>query len=877
MEGTNMLLKKIQLIEFGVLSPENVRKMSAIEIKSPETYDKDGYPMEGGLMDPHLGVINPSLRCKTCGQKMKQCPGHFGSLELVRPVAHPKFTNKLEELLQATCQECGKIALKDESLEDFKKSIERLDKEEAVKLLVKKTKTKRKCPHCGAARAEVLLDKPTNFYLDKDRIYPSQIREWVEKIAEEDLKLFGYDLTRLRPEWFILTVLQVPPITIRPSITLESGIKSEDDLTHKLVDVIRINLRLKDNIDAGAPQLIIEDLWDLLQYHITTYFDNDTAGVPPAKHRSGRSLRTLLQRLKGKKGRFRYNLTGKRVNYAARSTIIPDPYLSINQVGVPEPIANNLTVPEHVTEWNMEEMKKLIKKGEKVVYVTKPNGLRKKVTELNKKEVTDELEVGSKVERVLQDGDIVLFNRQPSLHRLSMLAHEVKVVPNKAIRMNPMVCKPYNADFDGDEMNLHVPQTQEGISEARELMFVENQVISPRHGQPVIGGQEDDMTGLFILTMDQTEFTKEEAMHYLYNMGVTELPEPDRGKKYSGKLIYSHALPAKLNVEYSNNTARQLKVAKLPREGNEALYKESEVKIEDGKLIQGTVDSSSALVESILRNYTAHELEQYYSRMAHVTHELLTTKGLTISIAEFENTPELDAVRKEALEEEIREGTELAEKFAAGKLEPIPGRTVVESFELMMVRLGGKTKAKMQAKLGEYKLKKLFDTKRPTLDTMPIIVSGGRGSMLNVTNMSGFWGQISVRTGRPKKGFTGRLIALNEKNDLAPRAGGFVSSNFLQGMNPTEYFMHSMGGRQGEVDTGVATKVSGYLYRRLANSLKDLHVANDETVRTANKDVVQFRYGEDGVFPARTSGGNFANMDEIIRNMQRKSTKEKKN
>lgn len=868
-----MLMKKIHSIEFGVLAPEQIRKMSSIEIKSPETYDKDGYPMEGGLMDPHLGVINPSLRCKTCGQKMKQCPGHFGSLEMVRPVIHPKFSNKLEELLHATCQECGKIALKDETLAEFKEASSKISKEEAVKLLIKKTKTKRKCPHCSATRVEVLLDKPTNFYLDKDRLYPSQIREWVEKISEDDLKMFGYDLQRLRPEWFILTTLQVPPITIRPSITLESGIKSEDDLTHKLVDVIRINLRLKDNIDAGAPQLIIEDLWDLLQYHVTTYFDNDTAGVPPAKHRSGRSLRTLVQRLKGKKGRFRYNLTGKRVNYAARSTIIPDPYLSINQVGVPEPIANNLTVPEIVTEWNMDEMKKLIKKGEAAVYVTKPNGLRKKVTELNKKEITDELEAGSKVERVLQDGDIVLFNRQPSLHRLSMLAHEVKVMPNKAIRLNPMVCKPYNADFDGDEMNIHVPQTQEGISEARELMYVENQIVSPRNGQPVIGGQEDDMTGLFILTMDQTEFTREEAMHFLYKLGITELPEPDRGKKWSGRLIYSQALPKDLNLEYSNNTGKLLKQAKITADGNESLYKDAIVKIENGVLKQGIMDSSSSVIETLVRNYPAHELEQYYYKMARLTHELLTLKGLTISIAEFENTEDLEKVRTAAIEEEQREGLELAQKLADRKLEAIPGRTVEESFELLMVRLGIKTKAKVQGKLAEYKLRKLFENPRPTLDTMPIIVSGGRGSMLNITNLSGVYGQINVRTGRPKKGFTNRLITVNEKNDPRPESGGFVASNFITGMNPKEYFMHSMGGRQGEVDTGVATKVSGYLYRRLANSLKDLHVSNDETVRTAGKDIVQFRYGEDGVFPARTSGGHFADMDEIIREMRRKEKK----
>ncbi len=555
------------------------------------------------------------------------------------------------------------------------------------------------------------------------------------------------------------------------------------------------------------------------------------------------------------------------MNYAARSTIIPDPYLSINQVGVPEAIANNLTLPEFVTDWNIEDLKKLIKKGDQVVYVTRPNNLRKKVTELNKKEIVDELEIGSKVERVLRDGDIVLFNRQPSLHRLSMLAHEVKIVPGKALRLNPTVCKPYNADFDGDEMNLHVPQTQEGITEARELMYVENQVVSPRHGEPVITGQEDDMSGLFVLTMDQTEFTREQAMHYLYNMGVSELPEPDKGKNYSGKLIFSQALPKGLNADYTNNIARVLKNADVPKEGNEVIYKDSHVVIENGVLKNGIIDSTPRLIENMVRNYDPHTLERYYYATSRVTHELLTMKGVTIGLGEFESTPEVEASRQKAISEELQEGEELTQKFVDGKLEPIPGRTVAESFELLMVRLGMKTRAQVQNRIVQSRLHGLFINPRPILDSTPIIMSGARGNALNLVYTSGIYGQISIRSGRPRKGFRNRLITLNHRGDLGPEAGGFVKSNFMTGMNPPEYFMHSMGGRQGEMDTGVATKVSGYLYRRLANSLKDLHVANDETVRTANKDIVQFRYGEDGIFPARTSGGEMVNMKEEIKKM----------
>ncbi|MEK6821276.1 MAG: DNA-directed RNA polymerase subunit A', partial [archaeon] len=505
----------------------------------------------------------------------------------------------------------------------------------------------------------------------------------------------------------------------------------------------------------------------------------------------------------------------------------------------------------------------------------KANGLRKKVTDLNKKQVTEEHEVGSKIERTLQDGDIVLFNRQPSLHRLSMLAHEVKVVPNKAIRMNPIVCKPYNADFDGDEMNLHVPQTQEGIAEARELMFVQDQIVSPRHGNPVITGQEDDQSGLFILTMDQTEFTREEAMHFLYKMGISELPEADRGKKYSGKKIFSHVLPKDLTVSYPNNLAKTLRASNIPKEGHEHMYKEAVVKIKDGVLESGIVDGTPRLIESIARNYAPEVLEQFYYKMSRINHELLTMKGISGGISEFEQNDFITKARTEAIQEEMTEGEALTKKFLDGTLEPIPGRTVPESFELMMVQLGTGVRARVQAKIAERKMNELFDTPRPTLDSFPIIVSGARGSLLNLGFTSGVYGQISIRSGRPKKGYIGRLITVNSKGDIGPKAGGFVQSNFVLGMSPTEYFMHSMGGRQGEMDTGVATKVSGYLYRRLANSLKDLHVANDETVRSANKDIVQFRYGEDGIFPGRTSGGNFVNIEEVWRKLQQVKEKKK--
>ncbi|MBI4052612.1 MAG: DNA-directed RNA polymerase subunit A' [Candidatus Diapherotrites archaeon] len=869
-----MLAKRIESVQFLMLNPSQIRKMSAIEIKTPETYDKDGYPMEGGLMDPHLGVINPGLRCKTCGQKMKQCPGHFGSMELVRPIIHPEFGRKLESLMNATCQSCGKISIKDDKLKEVRDG--HVPGKDLSKTVVAKAKKSRKCPHCNADRGAVSLDKPTNFYLDKDRIYPTQIREWVEKISVDDLKLFGYNPEIIKPEWFIITVLPVPPITIRPSITLESGIKSEDDLTHKLVDIIRINLRLKDNIDAGAPQLIIEDLWDLLQYHVTTYFDNETAGVPPAKHRSGRALRTLVQRLKGKKGRFRHNLTGKRVNFAARSTITPDPYIKISELGVPKEIADELTVPEAVTEYNKKEIEKMIKHGDEISYIIRPNGTRKKVSEEMKEEILAELDIGFRVERKLQDGDIVLFNRQPSLHRLSMMAHFVRVMPGRTFRINPIVCKPYNADFDGDEMNMHVPQTEEGKTEARQLMLVRDQIVSPRYGAPVIIMDEDGISGAFALTMKSTTFSREEAMKYFYEIGLTEMPKPDLGKRYSGKLIFSLMLPQDLNLEFKSNMCKLLEDAGLVKEKTVEEYDRFDafVRIKNGKLVSGVIDEAGLgegrgrIADALARNYPSEVLEEFYYRISRIIGDLLTKKGMTVGLDEYEVSDTIKRAKDRAIQEELEKGRELVDKYNKGTLHIIPGRTLDESFEISMMRLGSEVKAKVEKEILKEKLQQDVLTENPKLNTTVMIISGSRGSSTNLMNISGFWGQASVREGRPKKGFDKRLITHNKKGDVGALAGGFIQQNFLEGMHPKEYFYHAMGGRQGEVDTGVSTKVSGYLYRRLANSLKDLTVWNDATVRTANRNVVQFVYGEDGVFPRKTRRGKTIDVEEEIKKIE---------
>ncbi|HII65821.1 TPA: DNA-directed RNA polymerase subunit A', partial [Candidatus Woesearchaeota archaeon] len=467
-EEEHFVHKKIKSVSFSVLSPQMVKKMSSAKIVTPELYDKEGYPVDGGLMDIRMGVIDPGLRCKTCGARLKECIGHFGYIELARPVMHIKFTPVIITILKSSCKDCGRILIPDNKISKIREQLDQVEKEmgieerrKKIKEVVSLMKTAAKCPHCKAKQQKVSLEKPTTFLEEEKRLSPIEIRVRLEKIPDDDVFLFGMNPIHIRPEWMVLTIMAIPPVTMRPSITLESGERSEDDLTHKLGDIVRINQRLFENINAGAPEIIIEDLWDLLQqnYHITTFFDNSVAQLPPARHRSGQALRTISERIKSKEGRIRHNLAGKRTNFSARTVISPDPMIGLNEVGVPLVIAMKLTVPERVNDWNVSYLKKFVEKGPEKYpganYIVRPDGKKKKITDETKEASLEELQPGYTVERHLLDGDIAIFNRQPSLHRMSMMCHRVRVLPGRTLRLNPSVCNPYNADFDGDEMNLH--------------------------------------------------------------------------------------------------------------------------------------------------------------------------------------------------------------------------------------------------------------------------------------------------------------------------------------------------------------------------------------------------------------------------------------
>ena len=879
-------IKSINGIHFSVWSPTEIRKYSVAEITAPETYDEDGMPVQGGLMDGRLGTLEPGQKCLTCGNTAARCPGHFGHIELAEPILHIAFIDNIYKLLQSTCRSCARLKVPQADLDEFKKIKDKhaaytvISQKRIPEQIIEKAKKTKDCPHCGKSQYELVFTKPTIFVekteAGEHRLLPITIRERFSHILDDDLVLLSYDPNTARPEWFVLQALPVPPVTVRPSIILETGIRSEDDLTHKMVDIIRVNQRLKESKEAGTPPLIVQDLVDLLQYHATTYFDNEVSGIPQAHHRSGRPLKTLTQRLKGKEGRFRGSLSGKRVDFSSRTVISPDPNLDLSEVGVPETVAMKLTIPEIVTEWNIERMRKLVINGPEkfpgVNYIVRPDGVKIRLDFVEDRSViADTLEIGYLIERHLADGDIVMFNRQPSLHQMSIMAHYVKVLPGKTFRLHPSVCPPYNADFDGDEMNLHVPQSEEARAEAILLMRVQDQLISPRYGGPIIGALRDFVTGAYLLTKDDTVLTIHEFSNLAMLGGYSgTLPKPTAktkdGAAYTGKQLFSLFLPKDFNYVITSKWSK----------GTQGSPKD--VVIKNGQLLSGVIDKASigaeepeSVLHRIAKDYGNAVGKNFLNSILIMVKQYITHYGFSYGYGDLE-VPEKD---KQSILDDIDNTydivSDLIKQYEKGTLKLTRGMRPEEALEAYIVNELGKARDKA----GSAADQSLDQTNAGRI----MATTGARGSSLNIGQMAGALGQQSRRGNRLHDGYTNRALTHYQENDNNPDAHGFVKSNYREGLSALEFFFHAMGGREGLVDTAVRTQQSGYMQRRLINALEHIRLEYDGTVRDPHGHIVQFLYGEDGIDVAKSDHGEAFNVSRQVESQTiidsgKKATKE---
>lgn len=502
------------------------------------------------------GPNKSDSRCQTCGHTLLQCTGHWGFMQLQTPVYHVGYFKYVLQILYCICKRCAALLQPPEQKEKMLARVRRHHADAIVKrLLFKRTveacKKVSKCFQCGAPQGVLKrIVKPSLDQFMKirhvvkvkdgrgtvtveDDLDPMYVKNLLERIHPSECEI----LDIVSPEKLLLSHLIVPPSCIRPSVTIGEQGTTEDDLTCVLSDIAELNGVLKSHAKSGFHTNQFLGLWEFLQLQCTRLINADAPAVAPllASKNISKPGRGICQRLKGKEGRFRGNLSGKRVDFSGRTVISPDPNAAISEVVVPEWVAKRLTFPDRVYQANLQQLRAAVLRGcdewPGACYVHKAgDGGKCSLRFANRRHVAENLQIGDTVERHLCNGDVVLFNRQPSLHRMSIMAHRARVMPWRTFRFNECVCSPYNADFDGDEMNLHLPQTQEARAEALHLMGVVNNLVTPKNGEPLIAATQDFLSSSYLLTHKDVFFTRDQfclvCSYFTDGLVQVDLPPP---------------------------------------------------------------------------------------------------------------------------------------------------------------------------------------------------------------------------------------------------------------------------------------------------------------------------------------------------------------
>lgn len=849
-------IQEVKGIQFSVLGPDEIIKRSVVEINKTDTY-AGSEPIIGGLFDSRMGVLEHNRICCTCEQKNIFCPGHFGHIALAKPVFHAMFFDIVKKLLNCVCYKCSKCLISpDTEHKDFKNDMAKIisiknnqKRWEAYYKLCNTTTKLRSCGDDGGFGCGAL--RPTKIYKENAM---KIIAEWKDKkkdekisqeftaedilkifkrITEREMEMMGFIPKWNRPEWMICTVLPVPPPAVRPSIIEENGQRREDDLTHKLSDIIKTNNSIIDKIKKGASEDTIKYITMLLQYHVFTFINNQIPGLAPSQQRNGRKLKSVSDRMKKKEGRIRGNLNGKRVDQSARSVITPDPYISIDELGVPIKVAINITFPETVNQYNIEKMRELVMNGSNnwpgAKYIKKNNTTINLKYSKDLKQNSNDLKYGDVVHRHLKDGDFVLFNRQPSLHKMSMMCHKVVIMPYQTFRLNVLDTPPYNADFDGDEMNLHCPQSVQTMNELMDIAAVPYMILAPRDGKPIIEVVQDTLLGSYRLTKDITNIQDKTLanIQMVNSYFGGSLKKPDKKYTYTGKEAYSQILPPGLYINRKNK-------------------KDERVVINNSELEKGNLDKNvfhgitTGLIPVIYHDYGPFETRKFLDNTQRLVCRWLLTAGFSVGISDLVTDKETDKNLKNKIKEMKTKAYDKLDEIRRGTIDNNSIFNNEEYIEREIIGILNET----TSEVGKIGLSQIDENKNRMIN---MVKSGSKGKETNVAQMIACVGQQNVDGKRITYGFTDRTLPHFTKYDDGPEARGFVKNSFISGLSPQEVFFHAMGGREGLIDTAVKTSETGYIQRRLVKAMEDSKIHYDNTVRTAIGSIIQYIYGEDGM------------------------------
>ena len=817
----------IKGIQFCVMSPDDIIDRSVAEITKTDTYNANK-PVVNGLFDPRMGVIDYNDICVTCQQKNTFCPGHFGHIKLAKPVFYVQFFDIVLKLLKCVCFKCSKLLIDPES-PDMKiilnKKLSRQKKWEAIYKICSKTKKK-----CGQTTADGcdskipnitkegmlkiamewkdVIDELTGEKTTKKIVLNAEdVLKILRRISNKDAEILGFSKKYNRPEWMICTIMPVPPPSVRPSVKSDSGMRQEDDLTSKLSMIVKVNNNLKTKIEKSGDKLStdqIDMLTMLLQYEVATMIDNTIPGIPQSQQRTGRPIRSLTERLKSKEGRIRGNLMGKRVDFSARSVITPDPNISIDELGVPIKIAMNLTFPEIVNKYNKDEMYKLVRNGPDTYpgakFIRKlHDGVTKRLKTMDRDSIV--LEDGDIIDRHLRDGDVVLFNRQPSLHRMSMMGHRIRVMPYQTFRLNVCVTPSFNADFDGDEMNMHVPQSLITAEELYQLASVPTQIISPRECKPIVSIVQDIVSGLYRMTQNKVFVTEKQLWNLVSsNPGFSgALPLPEIGgvaKKWTGKQLFSTILPSNVNVNIKTDDYDD----EISLQENRKLNRI--VEIVNGEMKCGIISKdiyqarTRGIIHQVYNEYGPDHTRILFDNTQKLVCDWLILDGFSVGVSDMIMNKDTNSRVGNTIRDMKINVYDALQKIHEGTYENNSIKNNHEWFETTVNTVLNKAVEEVGKNVKG-------QIKEESNRLINMIKSKAKGNNINVAQMMGCVGQQNVDGKRIPYGFDDRTLPHYTKYDDGPESRGFVENSFIKGLTPQEFFFHAMGGREGLIDTAV--------------------------------------------------------------------------
>lgn len=845
-------LENISQIQFRLLSHEEIQKMAVVEITNPKFSVDDLSKNAGTVYDALMGPQLVSQLCPTCNLFSAKCAGHFGFIRLNTMIVHPLYYKRVLQFLQCICIQCSRVMASAENLHMW--NLHGLRGETRISRIISQIQKINFCSNCKLCQPKISFSTTDNVYYmtfssktvcERVPLFVEEIFRLFNAMTDEDVSLLGFQPEFAHPRRLILQSIPVLPPRSRPGIWTETSFNN-DDLTIQYNNILKINLSLNQSL----PDIKREKYVQNLIFHIKTLFDNSQGKAKHTMH--PKPLKGLKERMTGKSGQSRMYIMGKRTDHSARTVIGPDPTLGIDEVAIPYEIAHTLTYPERVNSHNREHLQFLVNSGQ-ANYVMR--GEVRFFVDYYKK-INRELAIrdGDIVERRLRDGDIFMLNRQPSLHKGSILAMRAVLRPNKSIRMNVAITPSFNADFDGDEMNIFTPQSELARAELEEIAATGKNLIGAQAGCPVIKIVQDCLLGAYLMTKENEVFSRGEFFQMSMSLrgecwgdggadgdasgadGASQASDPDADSEmnwisskmeliarefpeiaFTGKALFSLCLP--MDLTYSN----------------------AGVTIRKGVLVSGAITkahlgtSAKSLIRILAKEYpTPKQVLFLVNNVQYIAIAFLLQRGFSLGIADCITS------QQETIQNVVAKCFLEAEEYELQTKDPALRESRVH-MSLGKARDVGNKIASVEMTRGGNRF-------------MDTITSGSKGDLFNITQIMGLLGQQHLSGSRMPNhvGHSQRPLVhyahgqgLTKEKEYEAR--GFIRSSFVKGLKPQEFWVHACSGREGVLDTAMKTANSGYIQRKMIKVMEDAQVKYDQTVRNAADSIIQFSYGGDNL------------------------------